>query len=863
MDQYNQSFTESPAASYPAYIYNEGTISYGSGANAGFSQPGAAGYSTNGGQTYTTASSTSAGYSNLYPMSNVDWAYCAYAAGGTPCGANQPNLATGNEAAWAMDAYVPTPNSQALGLQTSAPVAFVGSTAILESQTLNPTIAVQHSSPPSSSTWVRSYSDQATLTGTDAGLGMGSVSLSGPGVPNGTVTNTSPATGTFGNIASSYTPAAISYTAPQGVDIYTANATDIAGNTATTPSTWTVKVDDTPPAFGTLSGSLATAAAGSPPTFTLPVGQLTVPVTDALSGVASISASIDCPGVSLPGATQTASAGQPLSDTITMNTLSCSRGTHTITLTATDAAGNQVTSSLAVDLEPQAGNEGYYNYISQQLDDSMSLSENIGTGAVDLSATDISIAGTAGMNLDVDRTYNALAYPLLKSQAQEDARDLSPGWGLSIGPDVHLDTTATTTGFPSGSSPDSGAVRYYDPTGATYVFTPNSGGSGFNQAAGLPASLVQNTNGTYTLTYYLTNTVYTFAAPASSSAPAPLVSETDRNGNAITVNYVPGACGATVGCEVSTIQGTQGQALTFTYSGSGQVTQIKDSSGRTWQYSYNSSGNLATYTDPTGAQTGYKYDPNTDLLTSVTDPNGNTTTITYDADGSQRVATVTEPDGTQTGQITKFNYLSTKPETDVTDPDNKTTEYTLDAFGRVELIQDPSGKFVAQTWNQNGTSAASADSFTGGTTSATKGDIKTAPDSTKWATAITTRRPDDGYRSTQTNNSLTPVKATRTRSLVTIPQITRTRRARASRESISSRSRRRSMAATRSEDCRARITPTTTPNCSGHVTRFTASGVTAGRRVTREDSRRIACGVNLLAVRLSPPDFLRGPQKGF
>jgi RHS repeat-associated protein len=717
MDQYNQSFTESPAASYPAYIYNEGTISYGSGANAGFSQPGAAGYSTNGGQTYTTASSTSAGYSNLYPMSNVDWAYCAYAAGGTPCGANQPNLATGNEAAWAMDAYVPTPNSQALGLQTSAPVAFVGSTAILESQTLDPTIAVQHSSPPSSSTWVRSYSDQATLTGTDAGLGMGSVSLSGPGVPNGTITDTSSGTGTFGNILPSYMPAAISYTAPEGVDTYIASATDVAGNTAT-PSTWTVKVDNTPPVFGALSGSLAPPASGSPPPTTLPVGQLTVPVTDAVSGVASITASIDCPGATnLQGAaSQNPTTGEPLTATFTLNALTCSRGTHTITLTATDAAGNLATKTVVLDLEPQAGSEGYYDYLSQQLDDQMNLSENVGTGALGLTASDISIAGTAGMDLDVTRTYSSFGYPEMKSQAQQDSQDLSPGWSLSIGPDVHLTT------FGSGSMQ---YVRYYDPTGATWEFTPASGG-GFNQAPGLPATLVQNTNGTYTLTYYLTNTVYTFAAPASGSTTAPLTSETDRNGNTITVNYVAGTCGTSVGCEVSTIQGTQNQVLTFTYNGSGQITQIEDSSGRLWKYGYNSSGQLDLYTDPTGAQTAYSYAPTTSLLAGVTDPNLNTSTISYDPDGSNRVASVTEPDGTPSApmnQVTKFNYKSTTlnpvtgiaGETDVTDPDTNVTEYYLDTAGRVIQIQDPTGISVGQTWNSNGTSATSGDTFTGAT----------------------------------------------------------------------------------------------------------------------------------------------------
>lgn len=214
---------------------------------------------------------------------------------------------------------------------------------------------------------------------------------------------------------------------------------------------------------------------------------------------------------------------------------------------------------------------------------------------------------------------------------------------------------------------------------------------------------------------YLTNTVYTFAAPASGSSIAPLTSETDRNGNTITINYVAGTCGTAVGCEISTIQGTQSQVLTFSYNASGQITEIGDSSGRTWHYGYDSNGNLALYTDPTGAQTAYYYDPTTGLLTSVMDPNPNTTTITYASDGSHRVASVTEPDGTQSGQLTKLNYVNSG-ETDVTDPDTNITKYFLDSQGRVIGVTDPTDEYVAQTWNQNSTSASSTDAITGATT---------------------------------------------------------------------------------------------------------------------------------------------------
>jgi YD repeat-containing protein len=443
--------------------------------------------------------------------------------------------------------------------------------------------------------------------------------------------------------------------------------------------------------FGTLTGSLEAAVTAGEP-LTTPVYNLTVPATDATSGVQSITATINCPGVTLAGTSQSNPAdGAPLTDQITLDTLGCTRGTHMITVTAADRATNTVTTTLTVDVEPQAGDTGYYEYRTQQLDDRMALSENIGTGNLALTANDISIAGTAGMDLAVTRTYNALGYPNLKTQSQYDAQDVSPGWRLSIGPDVHLETTTGATNLPVGD------VRYYDPTGGTYVFTPSGTTGQFSPAPGLPATLTQNTiNGTYQLSFYLSGASYGFTAPVSAAAPAPLASETDANGNSITINYVPGTCGAIVGCEISTIQGTQGQTLTFTYNGAGQLDLIQDTSGRKWQYSYDGSGNLHIYTDPAGYQTVYQYNSTTDLLTGVTDPNGNTTTIIYTSSpATNQVASVTEPDGTANGQVTQFAYLPS--ETDVASPNGYgsasgyVTKYLLDSVGRVVETTDPDG----------------------------------------------------------------------------------------------------------------------------------------------------------------------------
>jgi RHS repeat-associated protein len=580
--------------------------------------------------------------------------------------------------------------------------------------------------------WVQHGPTNAVVSGHDQGLGTSVVDVE---IPKGTIYKF--ANGTCGYYQTGLPPAQpCQYAATGTMDLsglpegdYTiyGGAYDPALNVSYAPQQ--IKIDHTPPVLGTLTGSLATAAAAGQP-LTLPVYSLTAPATDATSGVQSVTAAINnCPGFTPAPASQPNPAdGAPLTDQITLNALACTRGMHTLTVTATDRAGNPATTTLSFDLEPQSGGAAYFQYETQRLDDRMSLSENIGTGNLALTANDVAIAGTAGMDLDVTRTYNALAYPNLKTQAQADARDLSPGWRLSIGPDVHIDTA----NLPAGD------VRYYDPTGGTHVFTPSGTAGVFTPAPGLPATLTQNTiTGTYALNF-LAGGSFAFAAAASSTAPAPLTRETDANGNSVLVNYVPATCGTAVGCEISTIQGAQGQTLTFGYNGAGQLSQISDATGRKWQYNYDANGNLNLYTDPTGDQTTYQYNPTTDLLTGVTDPNGNaagsnpaahTTTIVYtQTPATNQVATVTEPDGTAHGQVTSFTHSPN--ETDVTSPtgygttSGYVTKYLLDNFGRIVETTDPDGLATGTAWTQNAdgtpsttmTNALSSDPSTGATT---------------------------------------------------------------------------------------------------------------------------------------------------
>lgn len=191
---------------------------------------------------------------------------------------------------------------------------------------------------------MQSYSPSGlTVTGSDAGLGMGTDTLNGPGLTSasgsgcgsGTCSATSPATGAYGNIAPSFTSPAWSFNAPEGIDDYTTTASDIIGNQTSTP--YQVKVDSTPPTLqvaGGLQPSNGTAYVAADET------DLTLHADDGGSGVTHVALLVD--GQPADSTTQTCAPGgcsldYPAADA------ALSDGKHTISALATDAAGNTTT----------------------------------------------------------------------------------------------------------------------------------------------------------------------------------------------------------------------------------------------------------------------------------------------------------------------------------------------------------------------------------------------------------------------------------------------------------------------------------------------------------------------------------------
>jgi len=152
---------------------------------------------------------------------------------------------------------------------------------------------------------------------------------------------------------------------------------------------------------------------------------------------------------------------------------------------------------------------------------------------------------------------------------------------------------------------------------------------------------------------------------------------TNPNGGVKIERYVSGEL-----VQLTRGAGTSDQAVTtYTYDPStlGR-TSVTDPNGQTWSYTYDASGNLTSVTDPLSETTTTTYN-NLDEPTSVTTPLGETTTYTYDTHGN--LLSSTDP----LGGTTSYTYgVSGLPGLvgSVTTPDGNTTTYTYDAYGDLD-----------------------------------------------------------------------------------------------------------------------------------------------------------------------------------
>lgn len=316
---------------------------------------------------------------------------------------------------------------------------------------------------------------------------------------------------------------------------------------------------------------------------------------------------------------------------------------------------------------------------------------DVATGNFQATHKDLALPGL-GVALSAGRTYN--------SDLAGTNGPFGYGWSGS-----YLDSLAINS--------SAGTITVNEANGSTALYDITSSGIAPAQR-GVTATLVQNADGTYTLTS-------TAGIAEQFSSGGQLQSETDRNGYKTVLGYNAGG-------QLATVTDPEGRVLTYSWTGS-HITGISDGEGRSVSFAYDASGNLASATDIDGHSTDYGYSAS-HQLTSITDPDGHTLSNTYDSSG--RVLTQTDA----TGATTSFSYATGA--TTVTAPDGSqvqyqfnsdllptavtrgfasayaaTTKYTYDSNDNVATITLPGGQQTTDTWDSSGNLLTSTDALGG------------------------------------------------------------------------------------------------------------------------------------------------------
>jgi YD repeat-containing protein len=478
--------------------------------------------------------------------------------------------------------------------------AYLGGLFVIEDATSLPAI---HFTPPNESVW---YGPNRVLTTTasaeDTGLGVqwfdvyGPNGLHEPHPVSGPVHT--PCTGPDSDPCPQAASTSYSFNTnnlPDGADQFNIHSTNVLGDASSLP-TWTAKVDKTAPVIKasgplteTLDGRIGNAFYG-----------LQVEAKDGTegtgsSGVKTIEVLVD--GHEAASTSEGCHPG-PCTASLSwsMNGQTYGLGEHTVTIVASDVAGNISTKILKVTVVA-TGDLSWYALQEQSAGEEVVVSVNPAGGNLELATEDIEPEAAAS-GLFLTRYYNSQGAP---SQGATPAwSGLGPHWYWSAGPDVFLRDL--------GSS-----VVLHGSSGYLVTLTRQSDGS-YTGPPEFEETLTKNTNGTFTLTgeegEYQFTSAGTMSAFTSSEGEAFKVTSTTVNGQSTLQTLVP----------------TTGKSAELKYTGN-HLSEVVAPNGSVSKYAYNAAGQLESYTEPKGRSTTYSYD-GSGVLQSIKTATGATVAIT-------------------------------------------------------------------------------------------------------------------------------------------------------------------------------------------------------------------------------------------
>jgi RHS repeat-associated protein len=383
---------------------------------------------------------------------------------------------------------------------------------------------------------------------------------------------------------------------------------------------------------------------------------------------------------------------------------------------------------LNVVIKERIGERRGWVYERQQLSDRMSLGVNVNSGDLLVQNKDFSMPGGLGPAVSVTRTYNSL----------DGTADSMGEWQMDTGPDFELEQNA------------GGAfMRLVFPSGAKGIYDRQADGT-YKTPAGFDNTLQKDVPaaGKWQLTDHSSQTKYRFENYTKNGR---LYEIEDRNGRKLSFVYDATTNNLLRIEDSNNDTATTNDDVRFTYTGS-YITGMTDPAGRAYTYAY-TGPYMDSYTDPqNGAsfKTLYDYDGANGEMTKITTPQGNMTTISYYANGTEyagKVKTVTRVTDTvnMTGPTTTFEYMLRRDgsgETKVTDPlgtasgdeNDRITRYVFDDQGRVTKTIDALGRETSQKFTAN----SNVESYTAASNNGTTPNSSFGYDSDQNATSADT-----------------------------------------------------------------------------------------------------------------------------
>ena len=330
---------------------------------------------------------------------------------------------------------------------------------------------------------------------------------------------------------------------------------------------------------------------------------------------------------------------------------------------------------------------------------------NCATGEFWHTFTDISVPGR-GIPISFTRTYNSLA--------AASGGPLGHGWTSSYTMALSTDSNgnvtvaeengATITFAPAGggsyTAPSRVLAALVGNSDGTYTLSDFGDGYSYTFSATGQLTDERDRNGYTTTLSYTGGLLSAVTDPAgriltvTNDASGHITKLADPAGRTVTFGY-DAAGNLTSATDVG------GGTWSFGYDANHLLTSMKDPRGGVTTNVYDSQGRVVSQTDPMGRRTTFAYsgDPTTATgsTTTITDPKNDVVTQTY---SELQLVALTRGTGTSAAATWDYSYDPfTLRLASITDPNGRTTSHTYDRHGNMLSVTDALGHTTTFSYN--------------------------------------------------------------------------------------------------------------------------------------------------------------------